>query len=68
MRRCCCASLRRSSILEASWTTFHGGDSRRTILYGRDGNPRRRGRSEILVYRDRGSETPSSVEKGDPLP
>ena len=55
------------SILEASWTTFHGGIPNGPILYGAEGTLVFDG-NEILVYRDRDSRTPSSVETGDPLP
>ena len=55
------------SILEASWTTFHSGIPSGPILYGEKGTLVMNG-SEILVYRDRDSQAPSSIEKGDPLP
>jgi predicted dehydrogenase len=55
------------AVLEASWTTFHSGVPNGPIVYGSDGTIVVDG-AEVLVYRDRGSKTPSSVEKGDPLP
>jgi predicted dehydrogenase len=55
------------AILEASWTTFHRGISNGPIFYGTKGTivvdaP------DILIYRERGAKTPTSVERGDPLP
>ncbi len=55
------------AILEASWTTFHGGVANGPILYGANGTIVVDG-TDILVYRDRGAKAPSFVEKGDPLP
>ena len=55
------------AVLEASWTTFHSGVPNGPIVYGSDGTIVVDG-AEVLVYRDRGSKTPSSVEKGNPLP
>ncbi len=55
------------SILEASWTTFHSGIPNGPILYGAKGTLVVNG-NEILVYRDRDSKRPSSVETGTPLP
>jgi predicted dehydrogenase len=55
------------AILEASWTTFHGGVANGLIIYGTHGTIVVDG-ADILVYRDRGVNTPSWVEKGAPLP
>ena len=55
------------AILEASWTTFHIGVANGPIIYGTHGTIVVDG-ADILVYRDRGVNTPSFVEKGEPLP
>jgi predicted dehydrogenase len=55
------------SILEASWTTFHSGIPNGPILYGTKGTLVVNG-GEILVYGDRDSPKPTSIEKGEPLP
>jgi predicted dehydrogenase len=55
------------AILEASWTTFHGGVANGPIIYGTKGTIVVDG-TDILVYRDRGVKAPSFVENGSPLP
>lgn len=55
------------AVLEASWTTFHTGVANGPIVYGTHGTLVIDG-LDILIYRERGSTTPSLVEKGDPLP
>ena len=55
------------SILEASWTTVHNGGAPVLALYGTEGTIAVEG-GEILIYREKGSKTPSRVEKGEPLP
>ncbi len=55
------------SILEASWTTVHNGGAPTLVLYGTEGTIAVEG-GEILVYREKGSKTPSRVEKGEALP
>lgn len=54
-------------ILEASWTTFHNGVTNGPILYGTEGTIVVDG-PDVLIYRERGSRTPSAVEQGEPLP
>ena len=54
-------------ILEASWTTFHSGVASGPIIYGTQGTIVVDG-AEVLVYRERGSATPSFVDKGEALP
>jgi predicted dehydrogenase len=55
------------AVVEASWTTVHNGVPNGPILYGSEGTIVVDG-DDILVYRDRGSKTPSFVEKGKPAP
>jgi predicted dehydrogenase len=55
------------AILEASWTTFHSGVPNGPIFHGTKGTIVVDG-PDILIYRERGAKTPSSVERGDPLP
>jgi glucose-fructose oxidoreductase len=58
---------RAMAILEASWTTFHSGVPNGPIFHGTKGTIVVDG-PDILIYRERGAKTPSSVERGDPLP
>ena len=55
------------AILEASWTTVHNGVSSGPILYGSEGTIVVDG-DDVLIYRDRGSKTPTAVEHGSALP
>lgn len=55
------------SILEASWTTVHNGGAPVLALYGTEGTIAVEG-GDILIYREKGSKTPSRVEKGEALP
>ncbi len=55
------------AVIEGSWTTFHGGVPNGPILYGSEGTIVVDG-DEALVFRDRGSKTPTFVEKGAPAP
>ncbi len=55
------------AVLEASWTTFHTGVASGPIFYGTAGTIVVDG-ADIQVYTERGSSTPSWVDKGDPLP
>ncbi len=55
------------AILEASWTTFHNGVAGGPIIYGTHGTIVVDG-ADILLYCERGVNTPTRIEKGDPLP
>jgi predicted dehydrogenase len=55
------------ALLEASWTTFHSGVTGGPIIYGTHGTIVVDG-TDVLVYREQGANTPSFVEKGEPLP
>ncbi|HXZ18231.1 MAG TPA: Gfo/Idh/MocA family oxidoreductase [Roseiarcus sp.] len=55
------------AILEGSWTTINNGVPFGPYLYGAEGAIVVAG-DEILIYRDQGSEAPTAVEKGSPLP
>jgi predicted dehydrogenase len=55
------------AVLEASWTTFHIGVPKGPILYGTKGTLVMDG-PDLLIYRERGAKTPTTIEKGDPLP
>ncbi len=54
------------AILEASWTTFHGGVANGPVIFGTHGTIVVDG-TDILVYRERGVATPSLIEHGAPL-
>ena len=59
------------AILEASWTTFHSGVPNGPILFGTHGTIVVAGplnTPEIRIYCERGVDTPTRVEHGDPLP
>ena len=55
------------AVIEASWTTFHGGVASGPIVYGTEGTIVVDG-ADISVFRERGVLAPSWVEQGDPLP
>jgi predicted dehydrogenase len=55
------------ATIEASWTTFHNGAPNGPILIGTHGTIVVDG-AQILIYRERGNPTPTSIETGPPLP
>lgn len=55
------------AMLDASWTTFHVGVPNGPIIYGTKGTIVVNG-ADILIYSERGAKSPTSVEKGEPLP
>ena len=55
------------AILEASWTNFHGGVASGPIIHGTHGTIVVDG-ADVLIYQQRGVNTPTRIERGDPLP
>lgn len=54
-------------IIEASWTTFHNGLPNGPVIYGTHGTIVVDG-ANVLVFRERGTTTPTRIDQGDPLP
>ena len=56
-----------TAMIEASWTTFHGGLPGGPIIFGSHGTMIVDG-TDIRIYGERGNPAPTRVEQGDPLP
>jgi predicted dehydrogenase len=54
-------------VVEASWTTFHNGLPNGPVIYGTHGTIVVDG-PKVLVFRERGSATPTRIDQGEPLP
>jgi len=53
--------------IEASWTSFHNGLPNGPVVMGTHGTIVLDG-ADVLVFKERGSATPTRIEQGDPLP